>query len=619
MNDVKNRRILIIDDNRAIHDDFRKVLGGCDELRKKTNAVEDSIFGRADTKVIGEPFQLDSAYQGREGMEQVRQACAADRPYALAFIDVRMPPGWDGIETTAQIWELDADIQVVICTAFSDYSWNSLTEKLGRSDRLLILKKPFDKVEVVQLAEALVHKWELLQQSRRKLKDLARAVAEGTRDLTAANQALRAEIAERKQIEAALRESQFHYQELVEAQGEGVICTDLDQRLCFANPAAAELLALPAAQLTGRRLLEFVAPKDRETLAKHVALCASGTKSCCELEFLTSEGRSRQVLVTATPRLDFDRRLCGTFAICRDVTAWKLAQHERQMMELQLRQVHKLEAIGQLAAGIAHEINTPIQYVGDNTRFIEDAWNSLSKVLRSHEEFLRAFDDNRATPQMAAATRQLLDASDLPYLSDQIPAALRAAQEGIERVTKIVRAMKEFSHPGGKDKTTADLNQAIETTVTVARNEWKYVAEMKLDLDPNLPAVPCFLGEFNQSILNLVINAAHAIGDVVKDKPGTKGTITIQTRRCGNHVEICVSDTGGGIPETAQPHIFEPFFTTKGVGKGSGQGLAIVYGCVVKRHGGTVAFGTKVGAGTTFILRLPISPPASGNGSATKA
>jgi signal transduction histidine kinase len=180
--------------------------------------------------------------------------------------------------------------------------------------------------------------------------------------------------------------------------------------------------------------------------------------------------------------------------------------------------------------------------------------------------------------------------------------------------------MKEFSHPGGKEKSLANLNRAIESTVTVARHEWKYVADMNLALDPALPAVPCFLGEFNQAVLNLVINAAHAIGDVVKEQPGAKGAITVRTVRDGDHVEVRVSDTGAGIPEAIRPRIFEPFFTTKAVGKGTGQGLSMVYGTVVQKHGGTVRFESEVGKGTTFILRLPLAPciadtPQSGAGS----
>ena len=166
--------------------------------------------------------------------------------------------------------------------------------------------------------------------------------------------------------------------------------------------------------------------------------------------------------------------------------------------------------------------------------------------------------------------------------------------------------MKEFSHPDNKDKVAGDLNRAIETTVTVAQSQWKHIAEVKLNLDAALPQVPCFMGEFNQCILNLLVNAAHAIGDAVKHQPGAKGLITVSTRLEGDHVEICLNDTGTGIPESARPHIFEPFFTTKEVGRGTGHGLSIVYGSIVKKHGGTVSFKTECGKGTTFVLCLPL-------------
>jgi signal transduction histidine kinase len=286
-------------------------------------------------------------------------------------------------------------------------------------------------------------------------------------------------------------------------------------------------------------------------------------------------------------------------------------------MELQLRQSQKLEAIGQLAAGIAHEINTPTQYVGDNTRFLKDSFESLSLLLRSHEQLAAAVKNNTLSPEHLARVEQISAATDIDYLFEQIPLAITETLEGVARITKIVRAMKEFSHPGGTAKTASDINRAIGSTVTVAHNEWKYVANLKLDLDPALPPVPCFVGEFNQCILNLVVNAAHAISDVVGQRPAAKGLITVQSRQQGNDVEIRISDTGTGIPESVRPHIFEPFFTTKDVGKGTGQGLSIVYGTIVKRHGGTVRFETEIGRGTTFIMRLPIAPAADPVASAT--
>jgi signal transduction histidine kinase len=195
---------------------------------------------------------------------------------------------------------------------------------------------------------------------------------------------------------------------------------------------------------------------------------------------------------------------------------------------------------------------------------------------------------------------------DVEYLLQEIPVALDQSLEGIERVSKIVRAMKDFSHPHSAEKSSIDINHAIESTLTVARNEWKYVAIVETDFERDLPAVPCLPGEFNQVILNLVVNAAHTINDVVKGTEA-KGTIRVSTRRTGDAAEIRISDSGTGIPLQAQPRIFEPFFTTKEVGKGTGQGLAIARSVIVDKHGGTINFVTEQGKGTTFIIRLPLS------------
>jgi PAS domain S-box-containing protein len=284
------------------------------------------------------------------------------------------------------------------------------------------------------------------------------------------------------------------------------------------------------------------------------------------------------------------------------------AQAERDAAEAQLRQAQKLEAIGQLAAGIAHEINTPAQFVSDNTHFVQQSFKIITDVHSLYDEMLEAVKTNTVTPDLVSRVEAAAAAGDLGYLFKEIPEAIGQTLEGIARISKIVCAMKEFSHPGSKTKGPANLNKAIESTATVAHNEWKYVADLKLDLDPELPLVMCFVSDFNQAVLNLIVNAAHAIGDVVQKTPGAKGTIMVSTRREGEAAVVRVSDTGTGIPEEIRPRMFELFFTTKGVGKGTGQGLAMVYSAIVKRHGGTVTFESEVGKGTTFILRLPLEP-----------
>jgi PAS domain S-box-containing protein len=296
-------------------------------------------------------------------------------------------------------------------------------------------------------------------------------------------------------------------------------------------------------------------------------------------------------------------QIASFVAVKRDVT-------RQRALEKQLGEAQKLESIGQLAAGIAHEINTPTQYVGDNTRFLQESFRDLLEPLRAT---LRLFEQSPDGPPPAEALRALhrtIAASDLEYLAQEIPRAIEQSLEGVERVTKIVRAMKEFSHPG-EEKTLLDLNKAIETTLTVARNEWKYVAEVVTDFDESLGPVPCIPGGFNQVVLNMVVNAAHAIADAVGGGGERKGSIRITTRRLDGWAEVRIADTGSGIPESIRGRIFDPFFTTKEVGKGTGQGLSIAHNIVVQKHGGTIDFESETGLGTTFTVRLPLEDPAS--------
>jgi signal transduction histidine kinase len=230
----------------------------------------------------------------------------------------------------------------------------------------------------------------------------------------------------------------------------------------------------------------------------------------------------------------------------------------------------------------------------------------LNKLIGAYGEMSAKLSTGALEPGALAALETTRNESDIPYLAAEIPTAIQQSLDGVQRVADIVRAMKEFSHPGGKEKVAVDINHAIQTTIVVARNEWKYVAEVVTELAHDLPLVSCFPDEFNQVILNLLVNAAQAIGDVVK-KSGSKGTITITTKCDGPWVEIRIADTGTGIPEENRHRIFELFFTTKEVGKGTGQGLALARSVIVKKHGGELTFESSVGHGTTFIIRIPIA------------
>jgi PAS domain S-box-containing protein len=268
-------------------------------------------------------------------------------------------------------------------------------------------------------------------------------------------------------------------------------------------------------------------------------------------------------------------------------------------LEEQLQQSQKLESIGQLAAGIAHEINTPTQYVSDNIQFISDSHGQLMDLI-----------DEYSKTELSAADLEKLDAFktriDFEFLKEEIPAAIDQSIGGIERVSNIVKAIKEFSHPGEKKMKLVDINHSIETTITIARNEWKYVADVTTDFQKDLPMVTCLPGEINQVVLNLIINASHAISDTLKTRKREKGNIHIQTLHQGEFIQIRVRDDGSGIPTEVQPRVFDPFFTTKSVGNGTGQGLSLAHMTVVNNHAGALYFKTEIDKGTTFFVELPI-------------
>jgi signal transduction histidine kinase len=272
----------------------------------------------------------------------------------------------------------------------------------------------------------------------------------------------------------------------------------------------------------------------------------------------------------------------------------------------QLVQAQKLESIGQLAAGIAHEINTPMQYVGDNTRFFKESFSDLARLLDMNQKLLSNAKNSIINHDIINEVESIIREIDLEYLAEEIPLSINQTLEGVERVNKIVRSMKEFSHPPLEDKTMIDINKAIESTITISRNEWKYVSELITEFDENLPLVPCFPGDLNQVFLNMIVNAAHAIQDVVGRNGHDKGIIIISTKKNDEWVEIRIKDTGSGIKPEFRSKIFDLFFTTKKVGRGTGQGLAIAHSIIVEKHEGKLSFETEIGEGTCFIIKLPL-------------
>jgi signal transduction histidine kinase len=289
----------------------------------------------------------------------------------------------------------------------------------------------------------------------------------------------------------------------------------------------------------------------------------------------------------------------------------KSAVDELRNTQVRLLQAQKMESIGQLAAGVAHEINTPTQYVSDNIAFLRNAFDRVFAALDGALGTLDAVRDNGIDADALDASLARIDRRKLDFVRKNAADAFTESQDGLNRVSTIVAAMKQFSHPSAGEKELVDLAEVVRTTVTVARNEWKYVASLEMQFDPDLPEVRCLRDEISQVILNLVVNASHAIADVVAGDRDARGRIVISTHLVGDCAELRVADTGTGIPEKIRARVFDPFFTTKGVGQGTGQGLAMAYSTIVDKHGGQIFLESEVGAGTTFFVRLPLVPPAA--------
>ena len=379
---------------------------------------------------------------------------------------------------------------------------------------------------------------------------------------------------------------------------------DRDRRVFDANRRLVDALGLDRQALEGMPFTSLLHP-DTDIAAMRASIdrvFGGGAEYEHPVSMLRPDGGEMECLFSAQPGIDGSGLVSVAHAMLVDVTDRNRAQRERDRLQEQLQLTRKLESIGELAAGIAHEINTPAQYVSDNLSFVRESFGDLGPLLALLPEVLEGLGDAPARDALRAA----IDAADLDYLVAEIPAALAQGQDGIGKIREIVLALKEFSHPGGGEMESADINRVIESTVTVARNEWKYIAEIELELAADLPQIACFPSAIAQVVLNLLVNAAHAIADTRNDGDPL-GRIRIATAARGDDaVSFSIADSGPGIPEEIRHKIFDPFFTTKEVGRGTGQGLAISRSVVTEQHRGEILLETAPGRGTTFTVVLPL-------------
>lgn len=413
---------------------------------------------------------------------------------------------------------------------------------------------------------------------------------------------IKQDLSQQKKLEEELRAISA----AVEHTDDAIILADLEGNISYANPSFFRLFRQNAASILANPLSHLFAQcvtSDSGTVDSLEDVLQHGWEERLEIE--DTAGVTMQIRMRISQVRSASGNMMGFACYLYDLGEEERRVEERRLMEIRLRQAQKLESIGQLAAGIAHEINTPTQFVGDNLHFLGESITDLLKIATLLRNLLEQTTNGHLDAEQTEALSQILADTDLQYLEEEIPQSVKQATDGVARIGEIVKAMKEFSHPGTKDRKLANLNESLDKATTVARNEWKYYCTIDFELDPDLEPVWCLPSEINQVFLNIIVNAAHAIRDVVKSGKAEMGLMTIRSLQLDGMVEIRVSDTGTGIPDEIRERIFDPFFTTKEVGKGTGQGLAIAYDVVVHKHGGELFCESEVGVGTTFVIRLP--------------
>ncbi|HUI07787.1 MAG TPA: response regulator [Verrucomicrobiae bacterium] len=611
----KNHRILVIDDNRAIHDDFRKILGGPTTESPDLAEAETALFGERAPTLQPARFQIDSAYQGQEGLAVVQKSVQLKQPYAVAFVDIRMPPGWDGVETTRKLWEVDPDLQVVICTAHSDYSWEDICREIGNSDRFLVLKKPFDTVEVLQLANALTEKWWLQQEVKRQVDELELKVAERTKELREANGLLKKEVVERTEAEDSLRIKTEQLQAITDAMVAFLQSGD--------ECLPSEILLRNALQQTGSEcgFVGLVTDGPSLRILAQAGLGWEPTKDGKRLEIINFKNlfggviTSGQAVVSNEPGADSpsaeglpigttslqrflavpvlsgtqvvgmisvanrpdayagrEQNKIGVLARVAGVLLDNYRRKEREaILEKQLRQSQKVEAIGRLAGGVAHDFNNILTAILGYSDLLLLRMKADDSLHGSVEEI------RNAAQRAAALTRQLLAFSRKQILEPKVV----NLNDIVLDLSKMLRRM---------------IGEDIEL---ITHGAWDLG---RTKVDP---------GQIEQVIINLAINARDAMphggkltietANVALDRAST---LRLGDVAPGKYVRVAVSDTGTGMTPEVQARLFEPFFTTKAEGKGTGLGLAMCYG-IVKQSGGHITVYSEPGHGTVFKIYLP--------------
>ena len=558
----RNHRILIVDDSSAIHEDFKKILVRSSSAGNDFEINDAILFGSSETgNEPDQDFELTSAYQGEEAIVAVREALKAGRPFAMAFVDVRMPPGMDGIETIEKLWQADPDLQVILCTAYSDHSWKDTQKRLGTTDRMVILKKPFEAIEVLQLSSALAEKRCLLELSKLKVRDLEKAVGERTSDLKAANEELRG--TQEKLTKFLARNPAVLYS--LKFGPKGLIPAWVgDNFASFTGLEVSDWYRQPLEW-------NFVEAEDRRRVSDSLQTLFARDQVSLEYRIRRRDGVVRWVRDDRQLLRDPAKQPVEIAGCWTDIT-------ERKQLEEQLLQSHKMEAFGQLAGGVAHD------------------FNNLLTIVQGYV--------------------CLLQENDLP--AEERHSNLAAIAKAADRAANLTRQLLAFTRRQVFQPKPTDLNEVITGTSQMMRKLIGESITLGTRLQPGCAGITADQHMLEQVLINLAANARDAMpngGEIIVttslcDKLSEQISQQGETRP-GPHVCLSFTDTGCGIAPEHLSRIFEPFFTTKDVGKGTGLGLASVYG-IIKQHDGLIEASSRVGKGTTFRIYFPAAPlPAS--------
>lgn len=404
------------------------------------------------------------------------------------------------------------------------------------------------------------------------------------------------DVTERKRAEATLKENEERFRQIAENIDEVFWIEDVrSSRLIYVSPAFEGIWGRPWNELydDASDWWNSIHPEDRPRVVAEARLKYLRGDFDESYRIVRSDGSTRWIRARTFPIRDAQERVCRIVGIASDLTEYRRLEHE-------LLHAQKLESVGRLAAGIAHEINTPTQFVGDNLRFLREAFSGFETLADTALGLKHLVDDEQIEVGLKNFETVWAEV-DLDYLRNECPVALAQAIEGVDRIAGIVSALKNFSRADPVDASSVDINLVIRNAITVCRNEWESIAEIEEQLDEGSPIVQGFAQDLGQVVLNLVVNAAHAI----REKNDGPGRITVRSRTDGTSVTIEVEDDGVGIPDAIKPRIFEQFFTTKAIGQGTGLGLSICHGIITHKHGGSMGFESTAGVGTTFRFVLP--------------